>query len=653
MKFEKLFRPGRIGELRLKNRIVMPPMATMLCGEWGEVTDRLVNWYSRRAEGGAGLIVVETCMTATAVDPIRLLPCVLRADDDCYGPGLARLVEGVHENGSKIGIQLSPGAGAQASGGPWMPGTNAIQKVLAVSPSGVPAYGTEKKARFLTTEEVEEIVKLCGDSARRIKQTGFDLIEIHAHGGYLIAQFLSAYFNKRTDKYGGNLENRFRFLMEIVRSMRKAVGSGFPLIVKYSIDEYIEGGRGVEESQVLATKLEEAGIDGISISSGVYGARVPAVPPYYFQRGILLPLAEAIKEKVKIPVVAVGRLDDAELAEKILEDGKADFIGLGRALIADPDWPLKTAGTISGTIRKCIACNECRETLFKLAALRCAVNPIAGREGKYALIRAAEVQKRVVIVGAGPAGMETARVAALKGHKVVLFEGGGEMGGALKVASIPSHKEILNSIPEYYSETLKELGVGIRLNTRATAELIMKETPDAVVIASGGGHRIPDIPGIDKDLVTTATDVLSGKQKTGYKVIVAGGGSIGCETANYLATDKKEVVIVEMLDTVGADMERWIWNALSSELADRNVEILTSMKIIEITDEGVVLVNKNWEKSFHKADTVVLAVGFSPLDTLSGELAGKVEEVYTIGDASFPRRIIDAIYEGFKTAYNL
>jgi NADPH-dependent 2,4-dienoyl-CoA reductase/sulfur reductase-like enzyme len=281
------------------------------------------------------------------------------------------------------------------------------------------------------------------------------------------------------------------------------------------------------------------------------------------------------------------------------------------------------------------------------------VNPVAGRESKFAVMGAADVRKKVVIVGGGPAGMEAARVAALKGHQVVLFEAKNELGGMLRWGSVPPHKEILKSIPEYYSGEFKRLGVKLRLGVKATSELIIKENPDSVIVATGGVFLTPDIPGIGKENVMTAPDVLSGEKKTGEDVVVAGGGAVGCEVANYLAQQDKQVTIVEMLDTVGLDMDSWIWVCLSAELAQKNVKILKSTKIEEITDQGVVLMDKSWNRIVLKADNVVLASGLKREDGLVKELEGKVEEVDVIGDARQPRRIQEAVYEGFLTAYHL
>jgi 2,4-dienoyl-CoA reductase-like NADH-dependent reductase (Old Yellow Enzyme family)/thioredoxin reductase len=658
MEFENLFRPGKLGTLELKNRIVMLPMATILCGEWGEVTQGLIDWYATRARGGAGLVMVEVCMAETAIDLRRLLPCILRADDDCFIPGLACLADAVHENGAKIGIQLTAGGGAQASGGAWQPGLEGIQKVDQVSPSGVPAYGaamhgTVQQPRVLSIEEIEKCIELCGDSARRVKRAGFDMIEIHAHEGYLIAQFMSPYFNKRTDKYGGSLEKRCRFLMEILAAMKKATGPEFPIMVKYSIDEFIPGGRDVKESQEVAKMLEEAGVSGLSCSIGVYGSRVPPVPPYYVQRGSLLYMTAAIKEVVKIPVMAVGRLDEPELAEKALKDGKGDFIGLGRALIADPEWPVKVQEGRVGEIRRCLACNECRVTIHTPHPIRCAINPVAGRESKYGSLGKAQTVKKVVIVGGGPAGMEAARTAAIRGHQVVLFEAETKLGGMLRLGCLPPHKEILQSVSEYYEREFNRLGVEVKLGVKATADLIRRGNPDCVIVATGGVAFVPDIRGVDRPIAVHALDVLSGQKETGADVVVVGGGAVGCEVANFLAQRNKKVTIVEMLDTVGQDLDSWVWVCLSAELAEKNVKIVKSTKTEEITGEGVVLADRNWNKTFLKADSVVLALGLKPAGDLAREIKGKVKEIYIIGDAQQPRRIQEAVYQGFLTAYNL
>jgi 2,4-dienoyl-CoA reductase-like NADH-dependent reductase (Old Yellow Enzyme family)/thioredoxin reductase len=648
---KKLCKPGRIGPLNLKNRIVMPAMGTGFCGVWGEVNDTLIEWYARRAEGGVGLIIVEPAVANISIDGRRGATVTLRADDDCYIPGLTNLSESISEKGTGAGIQLTVGAGCQATGSPWLPGSG--ESGMRVSPSGVPPYYTTFESRALSTKEVERIVESYGEAAGRIKQAGFDLLEVHAHGGYLIAQFLSPYFNKRTDKYGGNFENRCRFLLDLINAARNTVGPDFAITVRYSIDEYIEGGIDVKTSQMIAQRLEEAGVDGINISAGVHGSTMPAVPPYYFPKGVLLPLAQAIKDAVNIPVVAVGRLNEVQLAEKVLKEGGADFIGLGRALIADPDWPQKVMQGNMKEIRTCLSCNECRQRLFAKNPVRCTVNPVAGREGKYNVLKKAELQKKIVVVGGGPAGMEAARIAALRGHQVILFERNDALGGAVNLASIPPHKEIFKSITDYYSNVLSTLGIDLRLGKQASAEAILNENPCDVIIATGGDALMPDITGIYKDIVKTAQEILACKKGIGNKVVIVGGGCIGCEVANFLARKKKRVTIVEMLDKIGHDMESWTLNALKSELIEGGVKIITSVKVDEITERGVTLVDRNGSKIGVDADTVVISLGIEPVDHLGTKLQGKVQNIFTIGDAKSPGTIREAISDGFNIAFNL
>lgn len=655
MRFKHLFSPGKIGSLELKNRIVMAPMMTILSSVWGEVTGETIEWYARRAKGGAGLIIVEPCFVATAIDTIRPSARVLRADDNCFIPGLASLAEAVHENGAKIGIQLFPGAGAQAFlGSGFTPG---CQGGIPVSPSGVPAYGlfgswSLQRPRELAPKEIERCVELCGEGAERMQKAGFDLIEINAHEGWLIAQFLSPYFNKRQDKYGGSLESRCRFLLDIIDAMRKAVGPDFPISVKYSIDEFIEGGFHVEESQSIAKILEEAGINCISCSLGVMGSNIPPIPPYNFPPRSLDYLFEAIKASVHIPVLALFNLDDFSAAEQILSDCRADFIGVARGLVADPDWPRKVGKGRIGEIRKCIKCNACR-IIHNPHPIRCAVNAAAGRETKYDVIKPSLQKKKVIVVGGGPAGMEAARVAAIRGHKVILFEGSEKLGGMLRLASRPPHKGILMNVPDYYSRELHRLGVILRLGRKASARLIFEEKPDAVIVARGGVPFIPDIAGVNKDIVMTAIDVLAGKRETGKDVTVAGGGLVGCEVSNFLGQQNKNVAMIEMLPTIGFDMEQYTLKILISELKDRNVNIFTSTQLSEVIDNGIVIVDKSGNRIVQKAETVVLALGMTKSTELAEELEGRVEEIYTIGDARQPRKIREAISEGFITAYNL
>jgi 2,4-dienoyl-CoA reductase-like NADH-dependent reductase (Old Yellow Enzyme family)/thioredoxin reductase len=650
--FRKLLQPGKIGRLALPNRMVMASMGTRLAGVWGEVNDATLEWYARRARGGVGLVTVEATHVAAALFPVRGVIRMLRADDDCYCPGLSALAEIVHQAGARISIQLSVGRAASA-GSLWMPGLGDIQDTPGMAPSPVTFPGG-MKPREMTIEEIRQTIELFGKAAARVKKVGFDAVELHAHFHSIPGCFLSPLFNKRTDEYGGSFENRLRFVLEIIGSMRQRVGPGFPLMVKYSIDEYVPGGRDLNDGLAIAQRFEQAGVDAIVVSQGQAGSKQVPYAPLYWPEGYMVPLAEALKKVVKLPVIVGGGLGDPVRAEQVLAEGKADFISMGRPLIADPDLPRKVRQGRIREIRHCIGDNWCFE-IFGKSEMRCTLNAAAGREVRYGEVKPAERKKKVVIVGAGPAGMEAARVAGLRGHQVLLYEKRKALGdGQLALASAAPHKGILQSISVYYGEAFKELpNVKVRLGKEATVETILKGKPDTVIIATGGKSFIPDIPGVDRRHVVTAFDVLANKAEIeGKTVVVCGGNAVGCETASYLAKRNNRVTIVEMMESIGADIEMTSLSALRDELQRDNVTIVTGEKVDAFTESGVAVTDHKGNRTV-LPDMAVLALGVAPVNDLATELAGKVEEIYSIGDARKPAKIHDAVSDAFVLAYHL
>jgi 2,4-dienoyl-CoA reductase-like NADH-dependent reductase (Old Yellow Enzyme family)/thioredoxin reductase len=634
--YKKLFTPQSIGKLQIPNRLVVPAMVSNFSTADGLATERYIAYHEAKAKGGWGLIITEDYAVAPTAKGYRFIGGLY---DDEHVQSQKALPERIHQYATKIVAQIYH-AGRQTNFGK--------AGVQPVAPSAIPCPWCRDLPRELTAAEIKQIVALFGDTAARVKKAGFDGVEIHGAHGYLIAEFMSTYTNKRTDEYGGCLQNRLRFPREVIEDVRAKVGPDFPILFRISADEVRPGGREISETRVIARTLESWGVDALHVSSGVYGNHgivSPMVIPHAWTAG----LAEEVKKIVSIPVITVNRINDPQMADLLLEMGKADFVAMGRGSLADPELPNKArAGDFSG-IRYCIGCMEgCTGKAGRDdAPICCAVNPTLGHEFETNLEKA-PVAKKVFIAGGGPAGMEAARAAGLKGHQVDVYEKRDFLGGQFKSAAYPPFKGELATLTAWQINELKKLpNVRVHLQSELTPELIQAEKPDVVIVATGATPIIPDLPGIQRPNVCTAEDVLLGKVATGNNVFIAGGGSVGVETAAHIALQLKQVTVADMLPMLCADeSEDSIRLAFLAVLNQNGVTQLTNSKVIEICEKGVLL-EKFGSTTLYPCDTVVLAFGYRKNDALAEKLSGLAEKVVVVGDATGSGQIMDATRSGF------
>lgn len=638
--FDKLFEPAEIGKMKLRNRIVMPPMVTNFANSDSSVSECTKAYYAERARGGVGLVIVE----ATAIcrggrgSPLQL---ILYKDE--YMPHWRSLVDGVHQYGAKIAIEICH-VGRQ--------GKSAYTGEQPVGPSAVrlEREGWEVP-RELSIEDIKSLVEQFTEAARRAKDAGFDGVELHATHGYLLSTFISPHINKRTDRYGGDITGRARFTLEIVERIKERLGNDYPVLVRINGADFMPGGLTLDESCVLSRLLQDAGADCIDVSAGSYGAISYDIAPASMPPGFTVYLAEAIKKVVRVPVIAVGRINTPALAESILKEGRADLVAIGRGLIADPEFPKKAREGRIDEIRMCTACRECLDKIFGKMKTVCSVNAAYGNEAEYA-ITPAQRPKKVLIAGAGPGGLEAARVAAMRGHKVILYEEGDKLGGQMLLASIPPYKETIGDFTRFLTGQMVKLGVDVRLGQKVTPSLISEDKPDAVIVASGAKPIVPSIAGIDRSNVFTFKAVLMNKRELGGKVVIIGGGRVGCEMAEFLATQGKKITILEMLDQIGIDMGQFSKEDLFQRLSEMGVRMEVNAKAREIASDGV-LADVGGKMIQFEADSVVLATGSNSDRELAEQLKGKVGELYVIGDSVEPRRIQDAVHEGYRTGLNI
>mgnify|MGYP000358091565 CR=1 FL=1 len=634
---DTLFEPLKMSNITFKNRFFMAPMGTTY--NFRQLTDYMI----ARARG-------EVAFITTGVTRVHPSGSAHGSDE----PSLEKdsdinvhipMVKAVQKTGAKIIVQLNH-AGRYSFG--------RYTGRQSVAPSPIASRYTGETPRELTTQETDYLVTAFAEAALRARKAGFDGIEICACSGYLISQFLSAVTNKRKDKYGGDVLQRAYFLLSILQETRKLVGDDFNICVKFDAEDGMKGGKTLEDSLVLAPRIVEAGADRLHIWAGWHEAVRPMLP-MSVPRGAFAGLSAAVKGAVDVPVSTVGRINDPYVAADILSQGKADLIGLARAVLCDPDFVKKTREGRTREIRRCTACCHCFDQIMKLlmrgdkeAELTCSINPELGREGEN-LIQPAIRKKKIVVVGGGPAGTEAARVAAQRGHDVTLYEKDSTLGGMIKQAVVPPHKEELNNIIDYYTVQMEILPVKVKLNEEFTIEKAEEEKPDAVILATGAVELLPDIPGIENQSVVTALDILRETVSIGENVVVIGGGMIGVETAEYLAMQGKKVTVVEMLKSVANDVgptTRW---GLLDRL-HKVVRIMTLTKVIEVKENAVVVVDQdNNQKKIH-ADTIVVAAGLKPRKDLFTVMDQSGIEYYEIGCCSEPGQIAEAVADAFAVA---
>jgi len=645
--------------MELKNRIVIPPMVTQYATEEGYVTERLKNYHEARARGGASLIIVECAYVHPAG---QALPNLLSITDDKFIPGMSELVQAIHRHGTKAALQIYHcGRTARSK----LIGTQPVApSPLAISggdPTLLTAVGSEVP-KELTVDEIAEIITCFAEAALRAKKAGFDGVEIHGAHGYLIDEFLTRSSNKRQDSYGGDLKNRARFLIEIIKAVKEAVGESYPIWCRINGKVYgVQEGTTLEEAQETARMAQDAGADAIHVTAYGIGNPVFLTSPT-FVPAVIEELAEAIKKAVSIPLIAVGKITP-QAAERILAEGKGDLIAIGRGSLADPKLINKFASGKLEDITPCIDCCGCRDDLLSQTVegirftegtvtptkvgIRCRVNAALGREEEYKIVPAKRPRK-VLVVGGGPAGMEAARVAALRRHKVTLWEKEARLGGQLNQAVIAPHKERIGVLTKYLQTQLKKLEVDVELRKEATPALVEELKPEVVVLATGVKPLVPEIPGMNKVNVVQAGDVLESKVETGNRVIVIGGELVACETAEFLAEKKKKVTVVRR----GPEMALGVGPSHRSFFLDRllvkGVTLLTGVRYNEITTDGLVVTTKEGERKIIEADTIVLAVGSIPDRKLYEEIKAKVPEIYSAGDCDEPRTIREAIADGYR-----
>lgn len=654
--YSKLLETAYIGKMRLRNRMVMSPMGTHNYEPDGRVSKAMAKYYETRAAGGAGMIITEG-LFISKIDPWVFQHTTI--DTETQMLSWKKLADAIKAHGARACIQMMSSLGK--NGFP-APGNDSPP----VSASEIPTHLDPKKnTRALKVEEIKELVNTFARAGERAVFAGFDAVEVHAHVGYLLDQFMWTFWNKRTDEYGGSFENRMRLPVEIIHALRKVVGPNIPILFRLSVDHLFEGGRTLEETFPVLRYLEAAGVDAFDLDCGSYESKQYGCPPIYYGDAVWAEQMAACKKVVKVPILSSGNYTP-EAGEEALELGKADFIMIGRGLIADPDLPNKLREGRREDIRPCLRCNDyCLGSVMKGLTATCGINAVAGAEADYPITRT-EKPKKVVVIGGGPGGMEAARIAALKGHDVSLYEKHGQLGGLIKATATGSFKRPLRDFIAYQETQLKKLHVKVQFYKTITADSPELQVADQIVIASGSVPVVPPIKGIDGDNVVGIVDAHLGRKKIGDKVVVVGGGLSGCDYALELAMEGKKVTIVEMLDKLAPitnlpasrlaayeKLDTYNRIALLQKLAEYGVEVLTNHKVLEFTKTGVQVKDDKGKIHDLKADTVVYSLGMKSSSEIVDKVCEKYPTARPIGDCTKVAQIGETVREGFFAGWSI
>lgn len=641
MKFEAMFQPIQIGPMTVANRFVMSPMGNNFANTDGTMSERSASYYGARAKGGFGLITFEATVVYKEAKGGPRKPCLY---DDSTVSSFQAAIAACHQAGAKVSIQLQH-AGPE--------GNTKITGYPLKAASAIPASCGRETPEAITKEELYHLIECYGDAALRAKKAGADAVEIHCAHGYLVSTFISARTNKRVDEFGGSFENRMRLPKLIIENIRKKAGDSLAILCRINATDDVEGGQTAQDAAAVASYLEkECGVDGLHLSRAVHLHDECMWAPSLIHGGFSADYVTEIKRAVSVPIITVGRYTEPQYAELMIAEGRADLVAFGRQSIADPEMPNKAKEGRLDLMNPCIGCLQgCVPNMFKGEPITCLVNPLAGREADF---KPAETKKTVMVIGGGPGGLYAAFTAAQRGHAVTLYEKGDILGGNMRLAAYPPGKGDITNMVRSYIAKCEEYGVKMILNTEVTPALVAEEKPDAVIVATGSNPLVLPIPGINETGVIHAGDLLDGKAAVGKRVLVVGGGMVGCEVADFLGELGHEVTVIELRDQLGPDVIPEHRKFLMKDFDTYKVQGVTGAKVAQFFTDGVsYTLADGTEGRLEGFDNVVLAMGYRNNDTISEEIKKIVAETYVIGDAVKARKALDATAEGLNVALEI